>query len=337
MEKNRRTFLRESGHFALGYSLIGLTGSLSSCGNGQDGSDAAAAAAEQSTETAAADMFFNISLAQWSLHRTIRDQKAMDNLDFAAVARNDFGIEAVEYVNQFFMDKATDESYLAEMNKRAADNGVTNVLIMIDNEGNLGATDQGELMRAVENHHKWVDAAKYLGCHSIRVNAFGEGTAEEVRQAAIEGLSRLGEYGSGAGINIIVENHGSYSSDGQWLTSVMEGVGMNNVGTLPDFGNFCIRREGGHQWDGACIEEYDRYQGVREMMPYAKGVSAKSYEFDANGNAVHTDFTKMMRIVKAAGFSGYIGIEYEGDQLPEAEGIRATKALLERVGRQLSS
>ncbi len=339
MKKNRRTFLRESGQYALGFGLLGLSGSLSSCGNGdgQGGSDAAEATAAQAMETAAADMFFKISLAQWSLHRTIREQKTMDNLDFAAVTRNDFGIEAVEYVNQFFMDKARDESYLAEMNKRAADNGVTNLLIMVDGEGNLGATDAQELMQAVENHHKWVDAARFLGCHSIRVNAFGVGTADEVRQAAIEGLGRLGEYGAQAGINVIVENHGGYSSDGQWLTSVMEAVGMDNVGTLPDFGNFCIRREGGHPWEGVCVEEYDRYQGVREMMPYAKGVSAKSYEFDAEGNAVRTDFMKMMQIVKDAGYTGYVGIEYEGDQLPEAEGIHATKALLERVGRQLSS
>jgi sugar phosphate isomerase/epimerase len=168
------------------------------------------------------------------------------------------------------------------------------------------------------------------------VNAFGVGAAEEVQQAAIDALGRLGEFAAPYGINVIVENHGGYSSDGAWLVGVMRGVGMDNVGTLPDFGNFCIRREGPNFWEGKCVEEYDRYQGVAEMMPYAKGVSAKSHDFDEHGHEVHTDYARMLKIIKDAGYTGYIGIEYEGSVLSEDEGIRATKSLLERVGRALS-
>lgn len=336
MKKDRRTFLRESTHYALGFGLVGLSGSLTACGGKQpQDEDGSAETAEAPQGETAGALFFKISLAQWSLHKALFD-KQFDNLDFAAKARNDFGIGAVEYVNQFFADKAKDQAYLAEMNKRAQDHGVTNVLIMIDGEGNLGETDAKKRMEAVENHYKWVDAAKVLGCHSIRVNTFGTGTAEEVQQAAIDALAKLGEYGAQAGINIIVENHGGYSSNGQWLATVMQQVGMGNVGTLPDFGNFCVRREGGDPWEGNCVEEYDRYQGVREMMPFAKGVSAKSYDFDQNGNETNTDFARMMQIVKEAGYQGHVGIEYEGSELSEEEGIRATKRLLERVGQELS-
>ena len=201
---------------------------------------------------------------------------------------------------------------------------------MIDGEGGLGDTDKAKRNQAVENHYKWVDAAKYLGCATIRVNAYGVGTRDEVQNAAVEGLSKLGEYGEKTGINIIVENHGGYSSDGQWLSTVMKKVGKKNVGTLPDFGNFCIRRGTGELYEGKCVEEYDRYKGVKEMLPFAKGVSAKSYDFDSKGNCVETDYKKMLKIVKDSGFRGYIGIEYEGSKLGEEEGIKKTKELLMR-------
>lgn len=334
MNRNRRKFLKESTQYALGLGLLGMSGSLASCGGSgaSEGAEETAVQTETPTETMGG-MFFKISLAQWSLHKTIRDEKALDNLDFAAKARNDFGIEAVEYVNQFFFDKAEDQEYLAEMKKRADDHGVRSLLIMIDREGNLGAVDQKERTQAVENHYKWIDAAKFLGCHSIRVNAYGEGSAEEVQKNAVDSLSTLGEYAAQENINVIVENHGGYSSNGQWLATVMKTVGMDNVGTLPDFGNFCLQRAEG-SWN--CIEEYDRYKGLREMMPYAKGVSAKTNAFDENGNEVNIDYLKMMQIVKDAGYTGYVGIEYEGNNLSEDQGIQATKELLERVGKQLS-
>jgi sugar phosphate isomerase/epimerase len=280
------------------------------------------------------ETFFKISLAQWSLHKTLFDKK-LDNLDFPAKTKNDFGISAVEYVNQFFKDKAEDTSYLKELNTRAADVGVENVLIMIDGEGHLALTDDKKRNEAVENHHKWVEAAKYLGCHSIRVNAYSTSESfEDAKLAAIEGLGKLAEFAKPFGINVIVENHGGFSSNGKWLSQVMKAIDTPNCGTLPDFGNFCIKRT---MKDGQriCEDEYDRYKGVKQLMPYAKGVSAKSYAFDANGDETTIDFLKMLKIVKKADYTGHIGIEFEGSA-PEDEGIMATKKLLDRLGGLLS-
>ncbi len=258
---------------------------------------------------------FKISLAEWSLHRTIFGGK-LNHLDFAKTAKEEFGIEAVEYVNQFFKDKAKDQNYLAEMKKRAADLGVKSLLIMVDGEGALGDPDEAKRIKAVENHYKWVEAAKFLGCHSVRVNAASSGAYEEQLNLAADGLRRLSEFAAQHGLNVIVENHGGLSSNGKWLAAVMEKVNMDNCGTLPDFGNF---------------HDYDRYQGVKELMPYAKAVSAKSHDFDDQGNETRTDYFKMMQIVLDAGYHGYVGIEYEGGKLSEIDGIRATQKLLERV------
>lgn len=306
MNQNRRDFLKTLGVTALATSSI------------------AELLAEPSKK-----LFFEISLAEWSLHRTLREGK-ITNLDFPAIAKKEFGISTVEYVNQFFKDKANDTNYLNELLKRCKDNGVKNHLIMIDGEGGLGEVDNATRTKAIENHYKWVEAAKYLGCKTIRVNAYGKGSKEEVAKAAVDGLSRLGEFASKTGINVIVENHGGYSSNGKWLSGVMKEVGRKNVGTLPDFGNFCIERKP-NEWQ-VCLDEYDRYVGTKELMPYAKGVSAKSNNFDAQGNEVATDYLKILKIVKESGFKGIVGIEYEGDVLSEYDGIKATKALLERVG-----
>jgi L-ribulose-5-phosphate 3-epimerase len=269
---------------------------------------------------------YEISLAQWSLHKTLFAKK-MDHLDFAKVTREDFGITAVEYVNQFFKDKAEDQAYLATMNQRAADHGVKQLLIMIDGEGNLGDANLHKRTEAVKRHHKWVDAGKALGCHSIRVNAASSGSYEDQVHRAADGLRSLSEYAREAGLNVIVENHGGLSSNGQWLAAVIEKVGMDNCGTLPDFGNFNM---GGGQ-------HYDRYQGIKELMPFAKGVSAKSHDFDDEGNEIHTDYFQMLKIVLDAGYRGFVGIEYEGGKIDEASGILATKKLLERVRESLAA
>jgi L-ribulose-5-phosphate 3-epimerase len=281
---------------------------------------------EAKSAAAKGEPLYKISLAEWSLNRSIKDGK-LDNLDFPAFAKNEFGIDAVEYVNQFFMDKAKDAGYLAELNKRAKDHGVTNVLIMIDNEGSLGDPDEAKRKQAVENHYKWVEAATTLGGHSIRVNARSEGSYEEQRKLAADGLSRLNDFGVKHGIGVIVENHGGLSSNGAWLAGVIQMVGHKNCGTLPDFGNFRVSDD----------EEYDRYKGVKELMPYAKGVSAKSHEFDENGNEVRTDYYKMIKIVLDAGYHGYIGIEWEGSEPGEVEGIRLTQRLLQRVRDELAT
>lgn len=319
---------------------------LLSCDSGSKSSSEDSESEEVKVETVPD---FQISLAQWSLHRTffggdIEDWawfgkmliespdsllRGEDPMNFPAIAAG-YGVNSIELVNTFYYSKAEDEAYWTAFKQKCDEAGVTVGLIMCDALGNLGDADPDIRMTAVENHYKWVDIAEFLGAHSIRVNAAGSGTMEEVAANAVDGLSKLGEYGASKGINIIVENHGGYSSDGTWLAGVMDGVGMNNVGTLPDFGNFCIERS-----PEGCVNEYDRYQGIADLMPYAKGVSAKSNEFDKNGNEVNSDFLRIMKIVKKSGFKGYIGIEYEGSQLSEDEGIKATKALLEKVFKEL--
>ena len=272
---------------------------------------------------------FKISLAQWSLHKTLFEKK-LDNRDFAKTAKEDFGIEAIEYVNQFWKDKAKDTTYVAELKKRAEDLGVKTLLIMCDGEGNLGDSNDQKRQTAVENHYKWVEAAKELGCHSIRVNAASDRklSFERQQELAADGLQRLSEFAAPHGLNVIVENHGGLSSNGAWLAGVMKLVDRKNCGTLPDFGNFRV----------SDTEEYDRYKGVDELMPFAKAVSAKTHDFNEAGDEIHTDYFKMMdTVVKKHGYHGYCGIEYEGGKLSEADGIKATKKLLERVREKLSS
>jgi len=258
---------------------------------------------------------FFISLAQWSYHRALY-AKEMDHLDFPRIAAERHGIHAVEYVNTFFKDKATDAAYLAEMNRRCRDLNVQQHLIMCDGEGDLGDPDDSARAKAVNNHHKWADAAKTLGCRSIRVNAASKGTPEEQARLAADGLRRLTEYCATLDLYCIVENHGGLSSHGDWLADVMRRVNHPRVGTLPDFGNFY---------------EYDRYQGVTDMMPFARGVSAKSHDFDAVGNETKTDYRRMLTIVLDAGYRGHIGVEYEGERLPEAEGVQRTVDLLKKI------
>jgi len=268
---------------------------------------------------------FRISLAEWSLHRTLRSGR-LDNLDFPRTARRAYAIDAVEYVNTFFKDRAEDTAYLRDLKGRADANGVRSLLIMCDDEGALGDPDALARTRAVENHYRWVTAAKFLGCHAIRVNAQSAGSPDEQRRLAADGLRRLTEFGARHEINVIVENHGGISSNGAWLASVMTTVDHPRCGTLPDFGNF----------ETAPGEWYDRYRGVAELMPFAKAVSAKSHDFDAAGSERDTDYARMLRIVLDAGYRGYVGIEYEGDEMSEDAGIRATKALLERVRADLA-
>jgi sugar phosphate isomerase/epimerase len=319
---NRRKFLQHSAQIAGGLSLAGLPG----LGCQNKNSDAEKKSADGS---GAASPLFKISLAEWSLHKTIFG-KQLDHLDFPKTTKNDYGIDAVELVNQFFMDKAKDMAYLQDFKNRADSEGVRVLLIMCDGEGRLGDPDAAKRTQAVENHYKWADAAKFFGCHSIRVNAASEGSFEEQQKLAADGLARLTEYGANLDLNVIVENHGGLSSSGEWLSGVMKLVNNPRCGTLPDFGNFCVRFEG-NAWETPCAEEYDRYKGVQELMPFAKAVSAKSHEFNEAGEEIHTDYHRMMKIVTDAGYHGYVGIEYEGPTLSEPDGIRATKKLLEKI------
>ena len=263
---------------------------------------------------------FKISLAEWSLHKALQGKK-IDNLDFPKIAKEEYGISGVEFVNQFFKDKAGDASYLRDLKKRADDHGVTCVLIMIDGEGDLSEPDKAKRDEAVANHKKWVDAAAALGCHAIRVNTGHHYSASNVESAA-EGCGDLTEYGVKNKIHIICENHGGPSSDPDSLLALIKKVGSKNFGTLPDFGNFPNKDH---------IYSIDVYEAIARMMPYARGVSAKSYDFDDSGKEAHLDFARIMKIVTDSGYNGWVGIEYEGSKLPEPEGIKLTKALLEKL------
>lgn len=351
MDTSRRKTIKQISTGIAAASLFGLSGGFFSC------SGDTKKTAEKATETLPMkkEPFFKISLAQWSLHRSFFGdilksgdftafgkalmtdpdsvlQGELNPIDFPAIAKNQFGVNAVEFVNTFYFNKAKNMEYLKDLKGRCDGEGVKAVLIMCDALGDLGNLDDTERKAAVENHYPWVDAAKFLGCHSIRVNAAGTGTAAEVKAAAVDGLGALTEYGKLNGINIIVENHGGYSSDGAWLAAVMKEVNSPFCGTLPDFGNFCIERSPDYT---KCLKEYDRYKGTTELMPYAKGVSAKTHDFDEAGDETSTDFRRMLKIVKDAGYTGYIDIEYEGRRLSEPDGIMATKRLLEKVGKEL--
>ena len=307
----RRSFLSLTATAAAGAALLPLRGVWA-----QDAKPKQAAQAGDKKP-----VLYKISLAEWSLHKTLFAGK-LDNKDFAKTAREEFKIGAIEYVNQFFKDKAKDKEYLAELKKRQEEHNVRALLIMVDGEGALGDADEAKRTKAVENHYKWVEAAKELGCHSIRVNAQSTNMYDEAKKLAADGLRKLSEFAADHDINVIVENHGGLSSNGKWLSETITAVGLKNCGTLPDFGNF---------------GDYDRYQGVTELMPLAKAVSAKSYDFDANGDETKIDYAKMMKIVVDAGYKGFVGIEYEGKTLDEYAGIHATKKLLVKVRKQMSA
>ena len=276
----------------------------------------------------------NISLAQWSLHRAFQ-KGLLKAEEFASIAKENFQIEAVEYVNAFYTAQAKDEKFWQSMKMRAEDNGVNSLLIMVDNEGDLGHTDDNQRNKAVENHYKWVEAAKLMDCHSIRVNAFGKADMDTLSQTLADGLGRLAEYGANSEIHILIENHGLHTSDASFITNIIKSVNNPYLGTLPDFGNWCLNREWGSTKGGQCSDSYDHYKGVTEMLPYAQGVSAKSYEFNEEGQETTIDYLKMLKIVKEAGFKGYIGIEYEGSKLSESDGVKATKSLIEKSWSQL--
>ncbi|MFN8209414.1 MAG: sugar phosphate isomerase/epimerase family protein [Bacteroidales bacterium] len=276
-----------------------------------------------------------LSIAEWSFHRALEAGR-LDHLDFPAKAVNEFGISAVEYVNGFFGGKkmdfktaAKDKEYLSQLLKRSKDAGVFNHLLMVDDEGPLSSVKNEERTEAVENHKKWIEAAAFLGCLTVRVNLHGEGDPDLRKKASVESLGALGEFAAPMKVNVVVENHGSVTSNAEWLCDVMKKVNMKNVGTLPDFGNFCITHPWGTIQDG-CKEMYDPYKGVQLLLKYAKGVSAKTYDFDANGEQPLLDYKRLIGIVKASGFKGYMGLEFEGNNTPEDEGLRKTQALVKK-------
>ncbi|ADB40651.1 sugar phosphate isomerase/epimerase family protein [Spirosoma linguale] len=341
MTQSRRSFLNQLGLAAAG---AGLTSALPN---------------QLFAEMSAKKFGFDISLAEFSFAGELMSGK-MTNMDFPARAKNDFGINVLEYVSMFFNNKHTDQAYLKELKQRCDDLGMKSNLIMVDG-ANIADLDATKRKQAVESHYAWVDAAKFLGCSAIRVNlgdtsraisGVADDPADEAAKTAADGYHKLLEYAAKSKMNVIVENHFGNSTDIDWLVGVLKQVNMPNAGLLPDFGNFCRQRSKPETNDikgimsTTCVKEYDRYEGVKKMMPYAKGISAKTHKFDAQGNETETDFRKMFKIIKDAGFNGYVGIEYEGGimsmynptggYLPTNAGIQATKVLLERVRTELA-
>ncbi|SDR88127.1 sugar phosphate isomerase/epimerase family protein [Gramella sp. MAR_2010_147] len=295
----------------------------------------------ENSTTSSDSLFFKLSLAQWSLHKPIYDGE-LDPMDFAEKA-SEMGFGGIEYVTGFYAEEiknaqdpdAKMKQILDTLKTRSERHNVENLLLMVDGEGDLAVNDSVIRNQAVENHKKWVNAAQFLGCHSIRVNLFGSDDPEEWKNNSIDALTKLSTYAEEKGVNVLVENHGYLSSDIDLLVEVMQGVNMENCGTLPDFGNFCLKREGGERWSAKCVEEFPKYEGIKKMMPYAKAVSAKSYTFDENGNENVIDYKKMLQIVKNAGYNGYIGVEFEGEDISYSKGITATKDLLIKAGSEL--
>lgn len=328
----RRTFVKNSTQASLAFGLMGLA----ACRNG------ASQQPENLTEVAVEASDFKISLAQWSLNKAIRNGE-MSPFDFSEKAKS-LGFEGIEFVNQLYfpeIDKHPNRlsginHFVSETLKRSREVNMQHVLIMIDHEGEISVEDTQARLKAIENHQRWIDAAQGLGCHAIRLNLFGSEDVDAWKTHSVESLSILSDYAATQQINVIVENHGGFSSSGALLAEVMRTVDKPNCGTLPDFGNFCLKRDNDAVFEGACIEEYDKYKGVAELMPFAKGVSAKAFDFDADGGETTIDFLKMFQIVKEANFKGWVGIEYEGDNHTAEEGILLTKALLEKTFKQLT-
>jgi sugar phosphate isomerase/epimerase len=267
---------------------------------------------------------FPLSLAQWSLHRALYDG-GMDPLDFPRVAKLEYGLAAVEYVNSFYRDLPP--KWVSELNSRCDAEGVRSLLIMCDGEGRIGDPDPAARQATIDNHLRWLEAAAALGCHSIRVNAASEGSREEQSRLAADGLRRLAERVEPFGLSVLVENHGGVSSDGAWLAATIRAADHPRLGTLPDFGN----------WQVSETDRYDPYLGLSELMPLARAVSAKSHDFGPDGEETGLDYGRLLRIVRDSGYEGWIGIEYEGQRLSEPDGIRATRALLERTFAELGA
>lgn len=329
----RRIFIRNTALTGLGVGLVGIPG----CSTPSSESSATA-------EAIAGVPQFKLSLAQWSIHNMIQ-KEGLDPYEFAAKAKG-WEFQGLEFVSQLYKEDikrgATVSSGLdamvKELNLRSNDTGMENLLMMVDlddTDGDMAVTDATLRNKAIENHYPYIDATAALGCHSVRINMFGEFDAESWKPAAVEALGTLGEYAAKSNVNVIIENHGWLTSNAELLMEVINEVDLPNCGTLPDFGNFCTKRKDMSRW-GECEEEYDKYLGIQQLMPAAKAVSAKSYDFNEDGFETTIDYKRMIDIVTKAGYSGHIGVEYEGERLSEEEGIIATRDLLIQLRSELA-
>ena len=273
-----------------------------------------------------------------------------DLSNFSKIVRETYNLDGAEFWSIPFMGKEKNSFFLNELRQKSNDYGIKNTIILVDlldmqtmKQGNsLASIDKKERNQAIEDHKPWIDAAKSIGCDSIRINLWSDASKEEVMKVSIESISKLLEYSSDKNISIVIENHGGHTGDAKWLVNLIKKINNKNLGTLPDFGtlNFCVKRDLNLDFTAKCFSQYDKYLGVKELLPYAKGISAKSTQFDLKGNETTTNFKKMVRLIKKSNFEGYISIEYEGairdtfakqkNHLSTHDGILATKKLLEK-------
>ena len=299
------------------------------------------------------DQNIKISLQCYSFASSLFTKK-MNIIDFPKIVREDFNIDAAEYWNRPMVEKRRDSNFIRELNKRTNDYGLENTFMLVDlinfqtgESKSLCSRDKIERNFAIEEHKEWIEFSKAIGCKGIRVNLWSDNmTRSEVKSISQDSLGELLEFSNKINMSIVIENHGGYTSDAKWLIDLIKSINHPKLGTLPDFGtrNFCIKRapktESGI-FGSQCVDQYDKYKGVKEMLPYAKGISAKSHTFNNDGEEMSTDYKKMINLIKASGFNDYIAIEYEGaimalyakgnsKFLSSHEGILATKKLIEK-------
>jgi sugar phosphate isomerase/epimerase len=268
-------------------------------------------------------------LAQWTFNKDLFAGK-MTTIDFVNKAA-EMGFDGVEFVSQFIKDKVNDDAYLAELKLASETAGIKNTMISVDvSEAKLGSSDPDERDIATAKHKEWIVAASKLNCPTIRVNAHGDGTADEMMSAMFNSVKELANFGKSYNVGVTIENHGQYSSDGKWLSQLIGKLVPYGVGSVADFDNWCIEREGGKLWGTPCIKEYDRYLGMKELLPTARSVSVKAFDFDEQGNAIKTDFKRMFQLIKEAQYDEYLAIEFEGHDMDPIEGIRKTLELVDQ-------
>lgn len=263
---------------------------------------------------------FAVSLSQRSLRGEFAASR-LDPLDFPKVARS-LGIAAVEYEGQFYRKKVANRKYLAELSRRAAGEGVTSVLLLVDEDGALGSREEKARRRVVDRHEKWLEAAALLGCKAVRVVARTEGTEDDAVAWLSDGLRRLCVLAQPLGIDVLVENQDGFSANGSWLVELLNAVSHPRCGSRASFGSATLGNE--------------RLRQLRELMPSARSVCAKSYDFDDRGEELSINYAQMLKIVMDAGYRGHVAIEYEGTRLSEQAGLARAKQLLGRVSARLS-
>lgn len=295
---------------------------------------------------------FTIGLSQWAFHRAIfgdaRDHYRtfiknlhsdpdsvlageMDPRDIVWRAR-ELDVGVVDLVNILWFGHGEDKPWLNDFKTRARDANVTFGVLMCDQLARSGAADAKERRQSVEDHTRWMETAAELGCPFLRINPYGEGTYLEQCQRSAETLHALAERSADYGLEVIVENHGHPGSNGAWLAMLIEMANHSRVGTYTDLDNFFM---GG--WDLNPERRYDRHQGLLDLAPYTKAISAKTHDFDPDGEETTIDYHACLKILIDSGFSGLVSAEFEGNRVDETEGSKLTVELLKREQQRFAA